>query len=174
MVDRNRVRLLSGMIASVLFPGLMGCAGPYRAAPAPYGYPPYYYDYYYYPDVYVYFHIYTGWYYYWYDGIWWRVRELPPYIHLHPHYRVLLSIREDYPYFRNDEHRRRYPPPQRPPAGGPPSTSMPPREGIAPPAPQSPLPPQPRPELKGDREERERNLQRYDEYRKKPWIMPRR
>lgn len=173
MVDRNRVRLLTGVMAAVFFPGLLGCTGPYRTAPPYYGYPPYYYDYYYYPDVYVYFHIYTGWYYFWYDGIWWRVRELPPYIHLHPPHRVLLRIHDEYPYIHHDEHRRKFPPPVQPPRGAGPSVPVPPRGNLPPPTPRPTVPPQMRPDL-GDQEERKRNLQRYEEYRKKPWIVPRR
>lgn len=171
MVERNRVRLLTGLAAIVLFPGLSGCVGPYRGPYRSYGYPPYYYDYYYYPDVYVYFHIYTGWYYYWYDGIWWRVRDLPPYIHLHPQYRVLLQIHDEYPYVRHGEHRRKFPPPPQPPRRTVPSAPVLPRGSLPPPAPQRTVPPQMRPDL-GDQNERKRNLQRYDEYRKKPWIPP--
>lgn len=175
MVDRNRLRLLTGIAASVLLPVLSGCTGTYREAPPPYGYPPYYYDYYYYPDVYVYFQIYTGWYYYWYDGIWWRVRELPPYIHLHPQYRVLLNIRDEYPYLRHDEHRRKFqPPPVQPPRGAAPSAPAPRQDGLPPSTSQRQAPPQIPPDMKRDQEEREQNLQRYEEYRKKPWLMPRR
>ena len=178
MVERNRVRLLTSFAAAMLLPGLSGCGGPYQEAPPRYGYPPYYYDYHYYPDVYVYFHIYTGWYYYWYDGIWWRSRDLPPYIHLHPRYRVLLQIRDEYPYIHHDQHRLRYPPP---PAESPrifvpsapiPSAPMPPREGFPPPAAERPLPPRIRPDPESDKQEREYNLKRYDTYKKKPWFMP--
>ena len=175
MVERNRVRLLTGAVAAVLLPGLSGCAGPYWEAPPPYGHPPHYYDYYYYPNVYVYFHIYTGWYYYWYDGIWWQVRKLPPHIHLHPQYRVLLHVRDEYPYLRHDEHRRKFPPPPpESPRDVAPPAPVPPHDGPPQPAPERPEPPRIRPDPKSDRDEREYNLRRYEEYKKKPWLMPRR
>ena len=114
MVERSRIRLLTGALASVLLPGLSSCAwrpyeGPLR------GYPPRYYDYYYYPHEGVYYHIYTGHYYYRDGPVWWSTRRLPSYILLDPGYRIWLRIRDDKPWHRHHEHRRKYPPPPRPP-----------------------------------------------------------
>ncbi|MCK5273337.1 MAG: hypothetical protein KAR37_01720, partial [Alphaproteobacteria bacterium] len=64
MVERSRIRLLTGALASVLLPGLSGCAWPPYEGPPSRGYPAHYYDYYYYPHEDVYYHIYTDHYYY--------------------------------------------------------------------------------------------------------------
>ena len=182
MIERSRIRILTGVLAAALLPSLPGCVGPPYEGPPPH-YPPWYYDYYYYPHVGVYFHIYTG--YYWYlDGQRWRrVRRLPPHIRLHPRYRVPLRIPDEQPYRDHDEHRRKYPPPPqpRPQPGQPPQPrpqpGMPPQPRPMPGA----LPPQPRPDRERedrewrerDREERDYNLRRYEEYRKrKPWLPP--
>ncbi len=170
MTDRARIRLLTGALAVALLPALPGCVEPYHDAPPPPRFPPYYYDYYYYPHVDVYFHIYSG--HYWYrDGPYWRrVRRLPPHIHLHPRYRVVLRVYDEYPHRRYDEHRKEYPPPQPRPQPGPPPQGRP-----------QPGPPQPPPSgrlheefdwQERDREERRYNTRQYEEYRRKPWIAP--
>ena len=118
MVERSRIRLLTGALASVFLPGLAGCVVAPHPGPPPRGYPPHYYDYYYYPYASVYFHIYTGHYYYHDHGRWRRVRRLPPHIRLDRRRRYPLKIREKEPWRRHDEHRRQYPPPserRRPP-----------------------------------------------------------
>ncbi len=167
MVERTRIRLLAGALAAAVLPGLSGCAGPpYAGPPPPPRYPPYYYDYYYYPHVDVYFHIYSG--YYWYpDGRYWRrVRTLPPHIYLYPRYRVLLRVPDEHPYKHHDAHRRKYPPPPKPRPV--PEPRVPPQTGQQPGLP----PPQPRPDRERDREERDHNVRQNKEYRKKPWIRP--
>lgn len=169
MVERSRIRILTGALAAAILPSLSGCVGPPYEGPPPAYYPPWYYDYYYYPHVDVYFHIYSG--YYWYrDGrSWRRVRRLPPHIRLHPRQRVPLRIPDERPYLHHDEHRRRYPPPQARP--------QPPQPRPRAPQPGAP-PPQPRLEREQrewrerDREERENNLRRYEEYRKRRWVRP--
>lgn len=138
MVERSRIRLLVGGLASVVLPGLPGCIGPpYDGPPPPR--PHYHPDYYYYPYADVYFHLYTGWYFYRDRNVWHRVRRLPPRIHLDPRRRHSLRIPEGKPWRRHDEHRRKYP-------------ARPPRRRRNPDA---------------DREERERNRRRYDEHRQR-------
>jgi len=107
MSERNRIGLLLGVAASV---ALWGCGPVYYDAPPPRPYPPYYYDYYYYPYADVYFHIYTGWYYYRDRGRWVHARRLPSHIHLDGRQRFLLKIPEKEPWRRNEEHRRTYVP----------------------------------------------------------------
>ena len=77
MERRKLIRLMSSAAAIALMPGLAGCVVErpvYRQAPAP---GPRYqpqdqYSYYYYPDVAVYFHITTGYYWYFVHGSWRR------------------------------------------------------------------------------------------------------
>lgn len=76
--------------------------------PASHHYPSYYYDYYYYPDVDVYFHLYSGHYYYRRNGAWVSVDVLPPRIHLDRYHRVPLRIWHERPYVHHREHRKRY------------------------------------------------------------------
>lgn len=66
------------------------------------------FDYYYYPDVNVYFHVWTGYYYYYVDGVWVRATVLPGYILLDPVYRQVLVIEDPLPYRHNAQHRQRY------------------------------------------------------------------
>lgn len=86
----------------------LGACAPYppRHGP-PYGaYPSYYYDYYYYPHADVYFHIYTGEYYYRSGGHWQRAKALPRGIYLDPHDRRQLHIRDTrQPYRYQQQHR---------------------------------------------------------------------
>jgi hypothetical protein len=115
MVERSRIRLLTGALASVLLPGLSGCVWPPYERPPSRGYPAQYYDYYYYPHEEVYYHIYTDRYYYRDGPVWWHSRRPPDHIRLDPGYRIWLKIRDDRPWRRHHEHRRKYPPPPRPP-----------------------------------------------------------
>ena len=73
-------------------------------------YPPHYYNYYYYPGVQVYFHIATGSYFYFDNGIWIKARILPSHIHLHSHNRVNVNVRDSKPYIRQPEHIKKYKP----------------------------------------------------------------
>jgi hypothetical protein len=163
MVERSRIGLLFGALAAVLLPGLAGCTETPYAGPPP-GYPPWYYDYYYYPHVDVYFHIYSGD--YWYpDGPYWhRARRLPPHFHLDPAYRVRLRVPDERPYRDHDAHRRAYP---RPAAGRVPEPRPQPQAGA-----QPGLPLQPGDWRTRDSKERADNIRRYEEYRKKPWVAP--
>ncbi len=113
MVERSRIRLLTGALASVLLPGLSGCAWPPYEGP-PRGYAPHRYDYYYYPHEDVYYHIYTDHYYYRDGPVWWHSQRLPDHIRLDSGYRVWLRIWDDKPWRRHHKHRRKYPPPPRP------------------------------------------------------------
>lgn len=110
MERRKFVGLIGAAAAAAFAPGLTACYGP-----PPYGRPqpvPPRYEYYYYPQADVYFHIYTGWYYYRSDGIWWRSRHLPLNIRLSPRYRRLVVVKEAPPYRRYPQHRESYPPPR--------------------------------------------------------------
>lgn len=90
-----------------------GCAydgyrhGPYARAPA-HSRPPHYYDYHYYPSARVYFHLYTGHYYYRSRDTWIRVRNLPAHAYLGPRDRVKLRIWSDRPYVHYRTHRQRF------------------------------------------------------------------
>ena len=135
MERRKLIGILGGTCMTVIASGLAGCYGP-----APYGapYPLQYYDYYYYPHVDVYFHIYTGWYYYRSGDVWLRTLRLPPHIRLDPRYRRPIVVREDPPHRQYPEHRETYPPP---------------RDW--------------RPEPSPDREERDHNSRQHEEYLKR-------
>jgi hypothetical protein len=122
MVERSRIRFLSGALASIALPCLAGCvqrtAGA-QPAPLPYGLSlcgasPDYYDYYYYPQDEVYFHIRSEVYFYSDGGVWWRVRWLPDYIFLDPAYRICLRIMDVQPWRYHYAVRGRYPPRPRP------------------------------------------------------------
>lgn len=109
MQRRRFIRLLAGGASLALGVGAGACT--YRndyPRSGWYRYPYAYYDYYYYPGVNVYFHIYTGYYYYYDDGRWLRVRVLPRHIHLNPAHRRRFHIRSSHPYERNQEHRREW------------------------------------------------------------------
>lgn len=67
------------------------------------------YDYDYYPESGVYYHSWTGSYYYFGNGLWIRTRTLPIHIVLNPSYRRRINVPDRYPYLRNREHRRRFP-----------------------------------------------------------------
>jgi hypothetical protein len=129
---------LAGSLAAVA----SGCVygpGPRPAPSGPRSNAPYYYDYYYYPHADVYFQIYTGEYYYRSGGNWRQARALPPNIYLDPGDRRQLRIENDRPYAQ-DRHRQAQPA-----------------------APASRYKPDPA----RDRQERQNNTRRYDEYRKK-------
>ena len=83
---------------------------PVRHGPPPYapGPPSYYYDYYYYPDVSVYFHLYSGHYWYRDRGAWINTRILPPHIHLDHRVRRPIVIRDPRPYARWHRHREEF------------------------------------------------------------------
>lgn len=83
--------------------------GPPSHAPA-YGHRLHHNQYYYYPSVSVYYHIQTGYYFYYSSGAWLRVRVLPRHIHLGSHDRVRIRIKGGRPYAHYDQHRLRYKP----------------------------------------------------------------
>ncbi|HSH42455.1 MAG TPA: hypothetical protein VK973_10075 [Arenicellales bacterium] len=72
--------------------------------------PAYTYDYHYYPSARVYFHLYSGYYYYRPYNTWLRVRTLPPNIYLGPQERVQVRIWSNKPYLRHQVHSQRYRP----------------------------------------------------------------
>ena len=76
------------------------------------------YDYDYYPESDVYYHSWTGAYFYFGNGIWIRSRTLPIHIVLNRSYRRRIYITDRYPYSRNREHRRTFPPRTRRPSPG--------------------------------------------------------
>jgi len=109
---------IKGLLVIIAGMAVTGCtvvvrdSGPPDHAPAV-GYSSqvdYYDDYYYYPSARVYFHIYTGYYYYLRGNHWVRSRVLPGYIRLHRHDRYRLQIKDRYPYRRDHEYRRKYRP----------------------------------------------------------------
>lgn len=73
--------------------------------------PAYRSDYYYYPSVGVYFHLFSGDYYYRDGDHWLRTRVLPPHIVLDHRLRRPLVIKDSEPYRHNATHRERYGPP---------------------------------------------------------------
>jgi len=112
---RTTTRSRAAMAA--LFAAVMtlasGCAydtyrpGPYARSSVYYR-PAYLYDYHYYPSTRVYFHVYSGYYYYRPYNTWLRVRKLPPHIYLGPGDRIHLRIRVAKPYLGHDIHRKRF------------------------------------------------------------------
>jgi len=86
-----------------------GCSNDYsRTSPA---YTSVYYnpyDYYYYPNLSVYFHISSGYYYYREGTNWRRVRTLPSRYSLDSRNRVQVVIKSGKPYVKHDTHRTRY------------------------------------------------------------------
>jgi len=110
MERRKIIRLMGSTAVLALMPAMAGCVTErtvYRQAPPPQYQPPVDYRYYYYPEVAVYFHIATGFYWYFIHGHWRRARRLPQHIHLRgPRYTFV--IRDEYPYQHYHDHRRRY------------------------------------------------------------------
>jgi hypothetical protein len=77
--------------------------------PAPFlDYPNYYYDYYYYPNVDVYYHLFSGDYFYRRNNSWYRTRSLPPNVWLNQRYRFQLHTKTDRPYEHDKEYYTRY------------------------------------------------------------------
>lgn len=103
MRRRTILRLLSGAAAALMAPGLASCVYTEAGYYGGYGY-----EYYYYPDVNVYFHVQSGYYYYPYGSKWRRARVLPGHIHLDRHQRQRIYAPDRHPYDRNQEHRRNY------------------------------------------------------------------
>ncbi len=105
MERRDFVKLaMAGALTATAF-ALPGCEEVYLERPYS---PSRRFDYYYYPDINVYFHISSGRYYYFWDGVWIYSRVLPSYYYLDPVYRVVIVITDRYPYLRNREHRRKF------------------------------------------------------------------
>jgi hypothetical protein len=101
MQNMNRRRVISGLAAmgglGLAF-GLGGCTVVERDGRPRYASrPAYYYDYYYYPHMDVYFHLFSGDYYYRRDGRWLRARTLPPGKWIDRRYRVRLRIEDEVP-----------------------------------------------------------------------------
>lgn len=130
-----RLVVMGLALASV---SLAGCTYSYYGEP---GYvrhePVHYYDYYYYPSVGVYFHVYSGYYYYRRGSAWVRVKRLPSYIHLNQHDRRTIRSKDYRPYLKYDQHRKQYPPRGKQENG------------------------------RYDRQERDRNAKRYNDYQRK-------
>ena len=133
------VRCARSLILAVLLLGGAGCTYAPRYDDGPYAY-----DYYYYPHVGVYFHLFSGHYYYRDHDRWLRVRALPPHIVLDHRVRRSLVIRDPQPYRHHEQHRAQY---RAPPAF--------------------------RHEPRYDRPEREHNRRLHEEYRKR-WDHQRR
>lgn len=100
-------RTLAGTLAIAFLAAvaLAGCVAYPYGGPGYYASSPYYYDYYYYPHADVYFQLYTGEYYYRSGGAWRRSRTLPPNIYLDRRDREQLQIRDKTPYARDRDRR---------------------------------------------------------------------
>ena len=134
-------RMLIGLVAILLTAtaaGLSGCAA-YYGPPATYVRSPYYYDYYYYPHADVYFQIYSGEYYYRSGGAWRRSRALPKNVYPDRRDRGPMHIPGKTPYTHNVQRPQARPSPNR----------------------QYQRSPQ------QNREERQNNTRRHEEYRKR-------
>lgn len=111
MESLNRRCVLRGLAATGSFGlalGLGACTVESDGRPRYARRPDYYYDYYYYPHLDVYFHVFSGDYYYRRDGRWLRARSLPRDRWVDGHYRVKLRIDDDVPYRRHREHFARH------------------------------------------------------------------
>lgn len=118
MSKRSRIATASLVPAALMVFSstiIPGCAYN-RYDPGPYSRPhvryqsPYYYDYHYYPSARVYFHVYSGSYYYRSRNTWIQARVLPPNIYIGPRERIHLRIWSDHPYLQHDLHRQRFRP----------------------------------------------------------------
>ena len=109
MHRRSFLKMLTGSGAILIGASISGCVvhsePPHKQRPVHVERD---YDYYYYPNVNVYFHISSGFYYYWHRDIWVRARNLPRQYHLNHGHRKRLRIRDRHPYTRNHEHRREH------------------------------------------------------------------
>lgn len=93
---------------------MSSCAWPRSEQSSPYAYPSHYHDYWYFPDRRVYYHIYSGWYYYRDHGEWRRVRHLPPYLSLDWSRRRRFNMRGGTPWQRHQKDRQKYRSPPKP------------------------------------------------------------
>jgi hypothetical protein len=107
---KSRLPFLVLVIA--LMTGMSGCVGYYHEGPPVYKRAHYHhpYHYYYYPSVGVYFHIDSGRYYYHDRGRWHSTVVLPVHLHLDHHDRVRLWSDSDKPYLHHDDHHHKYKP----------------------------------------------------------------
>lgn len=105
MVERSRITFLTGAVVSII---MSSCAWPRSEHSSPYAYPSHYYDYWYFPDRHIYYHIYSGWYYYRDHGRWWRVRHLPPHISPDWSRRRRFNMRGSTPWQQHQEDRQKY------------------------------------------------------------------
>ena len=102
------------IVAGFALLGVTGCAyDPYYShASGVYSYDAtpavVYHDYYYYPGVQVYWHVSSGYYWYYSGSHWTHSRHLPDHIHLHRHERVRLRAPQARPYLKHHEHSRAY------------------------------------------------------------------
>jgi hypothetical protein len=107
-------RNIKGLLVIIMGMAITGCTVVVRhPQPPALGYHSqydYYDDYYYYPSARVYFHIYTGYYYYRAGNRWVRSRVLPRYIRLHSRDRHRLRIKDRHPYLRDYEYQKKYRP----------------------------------------------------------------
>ena len=97
-----RRQITISVAAALLILGAVACTH----APIHDDSPQHHYDYYYYPHVGVYFHLYSGDYYYSEGPTWRRVRILPSHIYLDHRVRRVVVIKEPKPYKRHKAHRK--------------------------------------------------------------------
>lgn len=112
MVARSPGRSLTFAVTALLSLGLAGCTyvADHRFPPPQASYH-HHYDYYYYPHWDVYFHLYSGYYYYRDRGSWHHAKVLPNRYHLDGRHRRLLVIKDKEPYLQHREHGQAYRPP---------------------------------------------------------------
>lgn len=112
MIKPKRFKLLVAAQVLGLATTLAACAPDPYYSPRPIRHRPVqYYDYHYYPSVDVYFHLYSGRYYYRPGRSWVGVRILPSHVYIGPRERVHLRIWSDRPYIHHEVHRKHYRPP---------------------------------------------------------------
>ncbi|WP_131905962.1 hypothetical protein [Cocleimonas flava] len=109
------VKLMGGgLIAATMLGAVTGCSNGSGSTVVTAAAPaPYYYpyDYYYYPYSRVYFSISTGYYYYPDGTNWIKVRTLPPHFRLNPVNRVTVRLKTNQPPYRfHNVHRKQYVP----------------------------------------------------------------
>jgi hypothetical protein len=107
----TRRAFLNGLTVTTalgLASGLGACAVYTDRGPLYATYPDYYYDYYYYPSIGIYYHLFSGDYFYPHRGRWWRTRDLPHHFRLDKHHRIPLHIKKDRPYDDYRDHHAKF------------------------------------------------------------------
>jgi hypothetical protein len=105
MMRHQKGPLAMVLAALVMLTSLTACdTTPYTVSYSNYGSD----DYYYYPGARVYFHPWSGYYYYSDGGHWLRTRTLPEMAFIYGNERVLVRVSGHPPYYYYDRHRKGY------------------------------------------------------------------